>query len=92
MLRLKNTLPESIQKIQKAHQGGKKNQAANDLKIENLDPFHNAVLEEKSPFKLPKDDPKKTFISGYTGFVPRLQNHFGQVFFDLIKALSKECT
>ncbi|KAH9274324.1 hypothetical protein BASA83_003322 [Batrachochytrium salamandrivorans] len=35
-------------------------------------------VEDMSPYKLPADHPQKTFISGYTGFVPRLQNHFGE--------------
>jgi hypothetical protein len=35
--------------------------------------------EQQSLYKLPPNHPRKTFVSGYTGFVPRLQNHFGEV-------------
>lgn len=37
------------------------------------------LTDDMSPYRLPPDHPQKTFISGYTGFVPRLQNHFGEV-------------
>lgn len=52
---------------------------APSVHITSFDPYANQYLDEISPYKLPKNHPQKTFISGYTGFVPRLQNHFGEV-------------
>jgi hypothetical protein len=81
MLHAKNTIPPKIVAIQKKRLEAVKSNKHEEKKIINsLDPFVGASMEEKSPYKLPKNDPKKTFISGYTGYVPRLQNHFGEVF------------
>lgn len=38
------------------------------------------LLDDMSPYRLPPHHPQKTFISGYTGFVPRLNHYFGEVF------------
>jgi hypothetical protein len=46
-----------------------------------------SIHDDMSPYRLPVNHPEKTFISGYTGFVPRLQNHFGEVNDYLIKAI-----
>ncbi|KAJ3265632.1 hypothetical protein HDU77_004405 [Chytriomyces hyalinus] len=49
-------------------------------------------IDEKSPYKLPKNHPEKTYISGYTGFVPRLQNHFGEPYSDSVRKAIDEFT
>lgn len=45
------------------------------------------VVDESSPYKPGSD---ATFISGYTGFVPRLQKHFGEPYGDSVKHAIKE--
>ncbi|KAJ3105269.1 hypothetical protein HDU97_008292 [Phlyctochytrium planicorne] len=45
----------------------------------------SSPIDEKSPYKLPPHHVEKTFISGYTGFVPRLQNHFGEPYSDSVR-------
>jgi len=36
------------------------------------------LLENVSTYKLPKNHPQKFFIAGYQGFVPHLQNYYGE--------------
>jgi len=36
------------------------------------------LLENMSAYKLPKNHPQKYFIAGYEGFVPHIQNYFGE--------------
>ena len=85
MLKSKNTLPPKVLAIQQKRLK-KEEAAAGDLlpaatpvHITSFDPYAHPYQDETSPYKLPKNHPQKTFISGYTGFVPRLQNHFGVV-------------
>ncbi|KAI8830463.1 hypothetical protein BC829DRAFT_366447 [Chytridium lagenaria] len=49
-------------------------------------------VDDKSPYKLPQKHSEKTFISGYTGFVPRLQNHFGEPYSDSVRKAIDEFT
>ncbi|KAJ1558525.1 hypothetical protein HK096_010834 [Nowakowskiella sp. JEL0078] len=48
--------------------------------------------DDRSPYSLPQDHPQKTFISGYTGFVPRLQNHFGEPYTNSVRKAIEEFT
>ncbi|KAJ3180403.1 hypothetical protein HDU85_004109 [Gaertneriomyces sp. JEL0708] len=41
-------------------------------------PEMHSPIDDISPYSLPPRHERKTFISGYTGFVPRLQEHFGE--------------
>ncbi|KAJ2996059.1 hypothetical protein HDV02_000209 [Globomyces sp. JEL0801] len=86
MTKSKNTLPPRIRAIQisriKKEEAGKGTAVTTDMRppVHNcsFDPYSQPYTDEMSPYKLPKDHPQKTFISGYTGFVPRLQHHFGE--------------
>ncbi|KAK3087733.1 hypothetical protein FSP39_009858 [Pinctada imbricata] len=40
--------------------------------------LNTPVSLPKSPYYLPRDDPKKNFMSGYTGFVPRSRGQLGR--------------
>ncbi|KAI8818190.1 uncharacterized protein EV422DRAFT_499321 [Fimicolochytrium jonesii] len=42
-------------------------------------------MDDASPYKMPRGHPSKTFVGGYTGFVPRLQNHFGETYPDNVR-------
>ncbi|KAJ3302173.1 hypothetical protein HDV03_005279 [Kappamyces sp. JEL0829] len=85
MLKSKNTLPPKVLSIQQARQK-REEQAVLEpsrdtqppVHITSFDPYASSYQNESSPYKLPANHPQKTFISGYTGFVPRLQNHFGE--------------
>ncbi|KAJ3332964.1 hypothetical protein HDU76_012461 [Blyttiomyces sp. JEL0837] len=44
------------------------------------------------PYKMAAKHPEKTFISGYTGFVPRLQNHFGEPYSSSVRRAIDEFT
>ncbi|KAI8929087.1 hypothetical protein BC831DRAFT_445431 [Entophlyctis helioformis] len=48
--------------------------------------------DDMSPYKLPSDHPQKTFISGYTGYVPRLQNYFGEPYSHSVRNAIEEFT
>ncbi|KAJ3194021.1 hypothetical protein HK101_003657 [Irineochytrium annulatum] len=52
----------------------------------------SSPIDYKSPYKLPAGHPEKTFISGYTGFVSRLQNHFGEPYSDSVRKAIDEFT
>ncbi|TPX66736.1 hypothetical protein SpCBS45565_g04288 [Spizellomyces sp. 'palustris'] len=52
----------------------------------------SSPIDDMSPYKLPQHHPQKTFISGYTGFVPRLQNHFGEPYSDNVREALDEFT
>lgn len=91
MLKSKNTLPPKVLAIQQKRLK-KEEAAAGDLlpaatpvHITSFDPYAHPYQDETSPYKLPKNHPQKTFISGYTGFVPRLQNHFGVPYPDSVR-------
>ncbi|KAJ1553402.1 hypothetical protein HK405_008027, partial [Cladochytrium tenue] len=53
---------------------------------------HFGAIDERSPYRRPRDDPEKTFISGYTGFVPRLQNHFGEAYSESVRKAIEDFT
>ena len=82
MLKSKNKLPPRVLALQK-HQAEKESQAASSPAAapttSAISESYSIPSDDMSPYKLPSDHPQKTFISGYTGFVPRLQNHFGEV-------------
>jgi hypothetical protein len=102
MLKSKHTLPPKILAIQQSRQlkeeeaqrqGANGREVQAPVHITSFDPYAHPYQDEISPYKLPANHPQKTFISGYTGFVPRLQNHFGEVPLpELIKALSTQCS
>ncbi|KAI9105884.1 hypothetical protein DFS34DRAFT_574243 [Phlyctochytrium arcticum] len=52
----------------------------------------SSPIDDMSPYRLPQNHPHKTFISGYTGFVPRLQNHFGEPYSDNVREALDEFT
>ncbi|KAI9342777.1 hypothetical protein DFJ73DRAFT_762116 [Zopfochytrium polystomum] len=52
----------------------------------------SASIDERSPYKREPDDPERTFVSGYTGFVPRLQNHFGESYSESVRKAIDEFT
>jgi hypothetical protein len=99
MLKSKNTLPPKVLAIQQRRLKMEEEDAANPredvekasapIHITSFDPYAHPYQDETSPYKLPKNHPQKTFISGYTGFVPRLQNHFGvvSVFLHILKLI-----
>eukprot|EP00842_Homolaphlyctis_polyrhiza_P005115 jgi/Hompol1/5604/HPOL_001224-RA len=60
--------------------------------ITSIPASQNLRLDDMSPYKLPSDHPQKTFISGYTGFVPRLQNHFGEPYSHSVRSAIEEFT
>jgi hypothetical protein len=90
MMKSKNTLPPKVLAIQrnrrlKAQQAAESTSVTQEpVHISSFDPYAHCYQDEMSPYKLPKDHPQKTFISGYTGFVPRLQHHFGEVLIQLM--------
>ncbi|KAI9204933.1 uncharacterized protein BJ171DRAFT_617961 [Polychytrium aggregatum] len=49
-------------------------------------------IDDISPYRLPQEHSQKTFISGYTGFVPRLQNHFGEPYSNSVRKAIDEFT
>jgi len=52
----------------------------------------NAPVTDISPYQLSGEHPLKTFIGGYTGFVPRLQNHFGEPYSKSVRKAIGEFT
>ncbi|KAI8906507.1 hypothetical protein DFJ77DRAFT_190856 [Powellomyces hirtus] len=52
----------------------------------------SSPIEDMSPYHLPQGHPQKTFVGGYTGFVPRLQNHFGETYPDNVRRALDEFT
>ncbi|KAJ3279449.1 hypothetical protein HK104_001458 [Borealophlyctis nickersoniae] len=52
----------------------------------------SSPIDDVSPYALPQQHPQKTFISGYTGFVPRLQNHFGEPYPESVRKAIDEFT
>jgi hypothetical protein len=62
MLRAKNQLPPRVERVQSEY---KEKRPCESPK----------VVEEKAEHVAPQG--QKAFISGYTGYIPRLQNHFG---------------
>jgi hypothetical protein len=77
-------LPPLIQAIQ--------SERPNVAKIErrankpgSTEPQHNAFagltspVDDYTPYGSPAGHPRMTFVSGYTGFVPKLQHYFGEV-------------
>jgi len=52
----------------------------------------SSAIDDISPYQLPQGHADKTFISGYTGFVPRLQNHFGEPYSDTVREALDEFT
>jgi hypothetical protein len=86
MVKSRNTLPPKVSAILKSRRAKEQQQArepcSNDEKtnlVSSFDPYAKSNSSDFSPYKLPKDHPEKTFINGYTGFVPRIQHHFGEV-------------
>jgi hypothetical protein len=85
MMKSKNTLPPKVtailrnRKLKEQQEQQNPTATQKPVHISSFDPYAKSTMEDLSPYKLPKDHPQKTFISGYTGFVPRLQHHFGEV-------------
>ncbi|KAJ3175270.1 hypothetical protein HDU87_006352 [Geranomyces variabilis] len=52
----------------------------------------SSPIEDMSPYHLPQRHAQKTFVGGYTGFVPRLQNHFGETYPDNVRKALDEFT
>ncbi|KAJ3021666.1 hypothetical protein HKX48_008045 [Thoreauomyces humboldtii] len=52
----------------------------------------SSPIEDMSPYHLPHGHAQKTFVGGYTGFVPRLQNHFGETYPDNVRKALDEFT
>ena len=78
MLKSKNQLPPRIQAI-KAKQEQDSSKPASTPKPPPTISAPNTANYDSSPYRLPPGHAQKTFISGYTGYVPRLQNFFGEV-------------
>jgi hypothetical protein len=79
MLKNKNQLSPRVEACLEQRQRNLQQQAPQQPRFPAVVPSQNESHDDPSPYKLPADHPHKTFISGYTGFVPRLQNHFGEV-------------
>ncbi|KAI8809577.1 hypothetical protein BJ742DRAFT_676777 [Cladochytrium replicatum] len=96
MLRHKNELPPRVRAI-KAQQRPVICAAGGTSKpVGNKATFAYSAecfpINEESPYHLPENHPQKTFISGYTGFVPRLQNHFGEPYSHSVRKAIDEFT
>ncbi|KAJ3044146.1 hypothetical protein HK097_001580 [Rhizophlyctis rosea] len=52
----------------------------------------SSPIDDVSPYHLPEGHPEKTFISGYTGFVPRHRNYFGEPYQDSVREALDEFT
>ncbi|KAJ3127360.1 hypothetical protein HK098_006444 [Nowakowskiella sp. JEL0407] len=86
MLKFKNELPPRIKAIKAQQKSGiPAPSTSSNAKVKNSTPkptfaysAKSSTSDERSPYALPPNHPQKSFISGYTGFVPRLQNHFGE--------------
>lgn len=77
MLKSKNQLPPRIQAIKAKAKQPIASEPAAVTETPNKPAASNNY--DSSPYRLPESNPQKTFISGYTGYVPRLQNYFGEV-------------
>jgi len=51
---------------------------ARNVQISSISKHDPQLLEDMSVYKLPKNHPQKYFIAGYQGFVPHIQNYFGE--------------
>lgn len=84
LLRTRQQLPPRVQSFLKAKQAKKLQAESSTDKPEVTAlpkvaaPKASIANDDMSPYRLPENHAQKTFISGYTGFVPRLQNHFGE--------------
>ena len=48
------------------------------------------LKDEAGPYKAPKGHPNQVFISGYTGYVPRLHKHFGESYASSVRRAIEE--
>ncbi|KAJ3066286.1 hypothetical protein HDU98_010403 [Podochytrium sp. JEL0797] len=98
MLKSRNELPSRVQAIKDqqkpaiSDKTAKRALVANPAKPSFAYAAAASPADEKSPYKLPAKHPEKTYISGYTGFVPRLQNHFGEPYSDSVRKAIDEFT
>ncbi|KAI8622792.1 hypothetical protein BC830DRAFT_1087809 [Chytriomyces sp. MP71] len=105
MLKSRNELPPRVQAIKdqqkptisdKSHAQGSKRPTHATTSTGAKPSFAYAAaaspIDDKSPYKLSAKHPEKTYISGYTGFVPRLQNHFGEPYSDSVRKAIDEFT
>jgi hypothetical protein len=76
MLKSKNQLPPRIEAIKARAEQGIPQGSTLTASATTDSPKAQAAPNVESSVKKAE---KKTFISGYTGYVPRLQNHFGEV-------------
>ncbi|KAI8906282.1 hypothetical protein EDD86DRAFT_193081 [Gorgonomyces haynaldii] len=88
MLKSKNKLPPRVDAILRE---AKHKQEKGEKKQSQTKPSLNTI-DDLSPYRLPSNHPQKTFISGYTGFVPRLQNHFGEPYPHSVRSAIQEFT
>ncbi len=86
-------LPPLIQAIQSERPNvAKIERRAN--KSDSTVPQHSAFasltspVDDYTPYGSPAGHPRMTFVSGYTGFVPKLQHYFGEVLFCLFMLVS----
>ncbi|KAJ3204338.1 hypothetical protein HDU83_000624 [Entophlyctis luteolus] len=103
MLKSRNELPARVQAIKNQQkpaisvnstnrvQNGK-NSAGSPAKPSFTYSAAASPANDVSPYKLPPSHPEKTYISGYTGFVPRLQNHFGEPYSHSVRKAIDEFT
>ncbi|KAJ3126504.1 hypothetical protein HK100_010221 [Physocladia obscura] len=100
MLKSRNELPPRVQAIKDKQKPTISDKSTKHAAVSNYPQKTNfayastvtSLTNDKSPYKLPVNHPEKTYISGYTGFVPRLQNHFGEPYSDSVRKAIDEFT
>ncbi|KAJ3200937.1 hypothetical protein HK099_002468, partial [Clydaea vesicula] len=89
----KEALAKAATQAEKATQGNKNiSSSPSTQKPTYCYSAQSSPIDDVGPYKSARGSKNQTFISGYTGFVPRLQKHFGEPYPESVRHAIEEFT